>query len=138
MKATVFAVVFLFLSVNSAHAQFGILKAKPKAWLVLTVAGEGTSLTDAVLTKEGIQNGARELDPLARPFVKLPSPVYLSFAAAASAATSYSGLKMRNSRHRLIRDTWWLPQAAQIAANSWGISTWVRMGKICQREQACK
>jgi hypothetical protein len=109
-----------------------------KAWRALAAAGLGVAIADASLTKAhvGEPTEARsagvwlpgttmEIDPLARPFVHLPAPAFVALSAGDSLAASWLGARMRRSRHRWERRIWWLPQTAQIAGNSWGVSTWL-------------
>lgn len=129
MKLSIFALaVFLWVSAASANAQEKSAVNSTKLWLGLAVAGEGVSLADATLTKQGLERGGvTEADPFARPFVHLPTPEYYGVAITGSAAASWLGWRMKNSHNRALRKIWFLPQVAQIAANFWGISTWLGM-----------
>jgi hypothetical protein len=143
MRSLILAIAALCLCAGPCAAQ-SELPAAPqahtsKAWRALALAGIGVAMADASLTKAhlgepievcrgGVCYPARtiETNPLARPFVHLPAPVFVGFAAANSAAASWLGARMRRSRHGWERRIWWLPQTAQIAGNAWGVYSWVR------------
>lgn len=59
-----------------------------------------------------------ESNPLARPFVNLPTPAYVASSAALTAGVSAISWKLRGSEHPLLRRFWWAPQAVQIAINT--------------------
>lgn len=57
----------------------------------------------------------RELDPLAKPFVRLPAPAY--YAAGAIFATGINWLGWRMASSPRWRKIWWVPQATSIGGN---------------------
>src|SRR5712671_4859012 len=91
----------------------------------LTLTHAGIASWDWTVTRQGINAGAPESDPLARPFVHNNSTM-VAGAVAEVVGTAWMANKMRRSRHRVLRNTWWVWQAAPIAAHAWGVSTWYR------------
>jgi hypothetical protein len=92
-----------------------------RAWLALSVAGQGAALADATTTldlKHAHPVTFYENDPLARPFVNLPPPAYVASVVGLTAGVSVISWKLRRSEHPLLRRFWWVPQAAQIALNA--------------------
>jgi hypothetical protein len=63
----------------------------------------------------------REYDPLAKPFIHLPSPAYYAAGFAVATGVNFLGWKMSRSKrwHRV----WFIPQSLSIGGNCWGIST---------------
>jgi hypothetical protein len=57
----------------------------------------------------------KEADPLARPFLLLPKPLYYASGTMLGTGVNWLGLKMQRSER--WRKIWWLPQAVSIAAN---------------------
>lgn len=79
-------------------------------WRGLVIASSGAATFDAVTTRYAITTtGARELDPLLKPFAGNAS----LFAAiqVAPALLDFAGHKMMYSSHSLLRKTWWMPQS---------------------------
>jgi hypothetical protein len=61
-----------------------------------------------------------EADPLARPLLRLPPPLYYASGTLFATSVNWLGLKMqRSSRWHKI---WWLPQAISIASNLSGFA----------------
>ena len=85
-------------------------------WKGLIVASSGAATFDAITTRYTmVTTGARELDPLLRPFAGNAS----LFAAiqVAPALLDFAGHKMMFSRHSLLRKTWWVPQSASFVTS---------------------
>lgn len=104
----------LFLALLSSCA--------PNTWHSLAITSYTMAALDArqtIIARETYPN-FNEYDPLARPFVKLPTPAYYSAAIALTTGTNWLALKMAHSSHRWERSIWWLPQAMQISGNVWG------------------
>ena len=95
-------------------------KHRPAAWLMLTAVGQAAALADATNTLRLRQRVPDwiEHDPLARPFVGLPAPAYLTEAVAFTGVISVASLKMHNSSNKWERRFWWVPQAIQIVINA--------------------
>lgn len=82
-------------------------------WMILSAGQHGAAALDAYSTRRAITHGARETDPLMRPFAHSPAvyaaiqvgPVMLDIAAR----------RMQRSHNNLWRHTWWVPQSASTA-----------------------
>lgn len=101
----------------------GMLRDRP----VMALAGAHAAVAawDGIETRQGLNAGWTEADPLSRPFV------HTNAAMLAAGAVEVAGLaivahKMRNSRYRVLRDTWFLWQSAPIVAHTVSGSAWVR------------
>ena len=95
--------------------------------IILAILGQGISVTDSAQTIMH-RNYSRthgliwyENDPLERPIVHLPAPVYGGITSAWTASCTALGMRMRVSNHPLVRKLWWMPQVAQIAGNAYGL-----------------
>lgn len=77
-------------------------------WLALSIFSSGAAAFDAYSTRRALEGGAREEDPVMRPFASSPAlygvmqvcPVLLDFAAR----------RMQRSEYSVLRHSWWLPQ----------------------------
>jgi hypothetical protein len=81
-----------------------------RSWILLSIAQHSAATFDAYSTRVAVSNGAREADPMMRPFANSPAvyaaiqvgPVLLDFAAR----------RMQRSQNSFLRRTWWVPQTA--------------------------
>jgi hypothetical protein len=94
---------------------------------VMALAGAHAAVAswDGIETRQGLNAGWTEGDPLTRPFV------HSNAAMVAAGAVEVAGFavvadKMRHSRHRALRDTWFLWQTVPIAAHVVSASAWIR------------
>src|SRR5690242_14867040 len=62
-----------------------------------------------------------ETNPVLRPLLPHPAALY-AFDIGWVVTTAIIGHELRTSRHRWLRDLWWLPQMIDIADNSWAYS----------------
>jgi hypothetical protein len=86
------------------------------AWVGLAVAGHSAATFDAWSTRRAItRGGARELNPLLKPFAGNRS-IYAAVQVAPT-LLDLLGRRMMNSRHGLLRHTWWMPQVLGTAAS---------------------
>ena len=94
-----------------------ILGARINPYSVLSAGVYAASWTDMLKTESSLPN-FREDDPLARPFVALPRPLYFASASLMATGVNWAAWKMKESPrwHKI----WWLPQAVSIAANMSG------------------
>ena len=77
-------------------------------WLALSIFSSSAAAFDAYSTRRALAGGAREEDPIMRPFASSPAlygvmqvcPVLLDFAAR----------RMQRSEYSVLRHSWWLPQ----------------------------
>jgi hypothetical protein len=82
-----------------------------REWLALSIAAHSAAGFDAWTTRKVLSSvpNAQESNPLLRPFAGNAS----MYAAVQVAPTilDYLSRRMMNSRHDVLRNTWWLPQA---------------------------
>jgi hypothetical protein len=91
------------------------------SWLALSIVGQAAVLADVKTTLDLRSSSPltfRESDPLARPFVNMPTPAYVGSAVALTAGLSLASWKLSTSENGWLRRHWWLPQAAQIVLNA--------------------
>lgn len=82
-----------------------------KIWYGLMAAGHGTAAFDAWTTRRAISGGyGVESDPLQRPFAN--SGAIYATTQVTPFLMDYLGHRMMRSRHRWMRRSWWVPQAA--------------------------
>src|ERR1700685_4583063 len=101
----------------------GMLRDRP----VMALAGVHAAVAswDGIETRQGIKAEWREADPLSRPFVHTNAAM-LAAGVVKVAGFAIVANKMRNSRHRVLRDTWFFWQSVPIAAHVVSGSAWVR------------
>ena len=93
-----------------------ISNAPQKQWLALMIAGHAAATFDAWSTRRAItQYGARELNPMLKPFAG-NSSIYAA-TQVGPALLDVLSRKMMTSRHPLLQHTWWLPQVLGTAAS---------------------
>lgn len=116
------SLIFLVLCfAGSSSAQ--IAPSYRRAYVALAAAGVASAALDVRETisfRREYGPAFRELDPLASRVVALPTPGYAIVSAMELAAMEFVGYRL--SRSRRFRRVWWIPQAAQIAANSYGFA----------------
>jgi hypothetical protein len=83
------------------------------SWLILSTGQHGAAAFDAYSTRRAITRGARETDPLMRPFAHSPT-IYLAIQAG-PVMLDIAARQMQRSRNNLWRHTWWVPQSASTA-----------------------
>ena len=74
----------------------------------LMVAEHGAAVLDAWSTREVLQQGGRELDPLVRPFAH--SATLYPALQVTPFAVDYFAAKLMRSNHAVLRKLWWVPQ----------------------------
>jgi hypothetical protein len=103
-----------------------VLRDRPVA--ALTTVHAAAASWDWTVTREGINAGGREGDLLARPFVHSNEAIAV-VEVVEVAGCAAMGEKTRHSRHRLLRDTWWMWQGVPIVLHSLpqtGAPSWYR------------
>jgi hypothetical protein len=90
------------------------LRARINPFSVLTAGVYAASWLDMTETQSFMPH-FKEDDPLARPLLLLPKPLY--YASGALFATGVNGLGLRMERSPRWHKIWWLPQALSIAGN---------------------
>jgi hypothetical protein len=106
----------ILLSASLCHA----LRDKPV--LTLGVAQSAALVTDGITTRERVQQGYTETDPVTR-LVLGPKPSWGAMAplgAAQCLLETWLAERMRTSRYKWVRRIWWVPQSVGISGNVWG------------------
>ncbi|MGB8522753.1 MAG: hypothetical protein WCD43_07290, partial [Candidatus Acidiferrales bacterium] len=81
-----------------------------REWLALMILGHSAAAFDAYSTREAISRGAKEEDPLMRPFAH--SPAIYAAIQVGPALLDVLARRMQRSQYNFVRRTWWLPQSA--------------------------
>jgi hypothetical protein len=91
-----------------------LTNARFSPYLILSAGVYTAAWLDMSETQSSMPNFTEE-DPLARPFLVLPKPLYYTSGTMLGTAVNWLGWKMQRSErwHRI----WWLPQAVSIATN---------------------
>jgi hypothetical protein len=84
-----------------------------KSWIILSAVQHGAAAFDAYSTRQAIETGAVERDPLMRPFAGSPA-IYFAIQAG-PVLLDYASRKMQRNSHEWVRKSWWLPQTASTA-----------------------
>jgi hypothetical protein len=102
------------------RAQIRAEQRRRNLWFGLTIAQHSAAAFDAYATRRSISSGGssggvQELNPMLRPFAG-NSSLYVAIQVA-PAVLDYVARRMMTSRHRWMRDTWWIPQAVGTAVS---------------------
>jgi hypothetical protein len=91
-----------------------LIRARISPYVILSAGVYTAVWLDMTETQASMPN-FKEADPLARPFLLLPKPLYYASGTMLGTGVNWLGLKMQRSErwHKI----WWLPQAVSIAAN---------------------
>ena len=81
-----------------------------REWLALMVLEHGAAAFDAYSTRDAISNGAKEEDPLMRPFAH--SPAIYAAIQVGPVLFDLLARRMQRSQNNFLRRTWWVPQSA--------------------------
>jgi hypothetical protein len=107
-------------------------RQSPKAFLLTSAGVYSAAVLDMRNTRNDMnfcksQSGyvCNENNPLARPFVALPAPMY--YATGLALATGINWLSWRMARSEKFHRVWPLPQMAAMAANGWGYASSTRL-----------
>lgn len=87
------------------------------SFLLLSASVYSAAFLDMYETKS-LGTHVHEYDPVARPFVHLPTPAYYATGAVLATGVNWLGWKLAHSRR--WHQVWWLPQLSAVAANSSG------------------
>jgi hypothetical protein len=89
-----------------------------RTWRGLLVAEHSAAIFDAWSTRYSLASGnGYERNPLVRPFAN--SEAIYPILQVAPVGFDFLSRAMMRSRTPLLRKTWWLPQAASMAASLW-------------------
>jgi hypothetical protein len=80
-----------------------------REWLALMVLEHGAAAFDAYSTREAISSGAKEEDPLMRPFAH--SPAIYAAIQVGPVLLDVLARHMQRSQYDFVRRTWWVPQS---------------------------
>jgi hypothetical protein len=80
-----------------------------RAWMVLSLVQHGAATFDSYSTRQAIEHGAVEADPLMRPFAQ--SPAIYAAIQVGPALLDYAARRMQRSNNILARSMWWVPQS---------------------------
>jgi len=80
-----------------------------RTWLALSFVQHSAATFDAYATRQAVENGAVERNPLMRPFVH--SPAAYGAIQVCPVLLDYISRRMQRSDRGLFRHTWWIPQS---------------------------
>jgi len=81
--------------------------------MVLALVQHGAATFDAYSTRQAIEHGAVEADPLMRPFAQSPG-IYAAIQVG-PVLLDYAARRMQRSNNVLARCMWWVPQSGSTA-----------------------
>lgn len=79
-----------------------------RSWMLLSIAQHSAATFDAYSTRVAVSNGAREADPMMRPFAHSPG-IYAAIQVG-PAVLDFAARRMQRSQNSFLRRTWWVPQ----------------------------
>ena len=86
-----------------------------KIWYALTIANHSAVAFDAYSTRYAVNRGARELNPMLKPFAS-SGWIYPAMQVGAL-GLDYVSHRMMRSKYSVVRKMWWLPQSANAASS---------------------
>ena len=81
-----------------------------KIWFSLSLVSHGAATFDAWSTRNAIEHGGQELNPVFKPFAN--SNAMYAAVQIAPLGMDYLGRRMMRSQNRTFRKMWWVPQTA--------------------------
>lgn len=104
---------------SPSHPNFFLRPFHDKPVAILAAVQFGAEGWDATTTRMVLNRGGSERNPLVKPFA------HNSVALGAEGASeiwlsAFVADRMRHSRYRVLRKTWWLPQTVNISFGFWG------------------
>jgi hypothetical protein len=84
-----------------------------RSWLALSLVQHGAATFDAYSTRQAISRGAKEDDPMMRPFAH-SGAIYAAIQAG-PVALDFIARRMQHSETGFIRRMWWVPQSMSTA-----------------------
>ena len=81
-----------------------------RSWMLLSIAQHSAATFDAYSTRRAVSVGAKEADPMMRPFAN-SSAIYAAIQVG-PAILDFAARRMQRSEHSFLRRTWWIPQSA--------------------------
>jgi hypothetical protein len=86
-----------------------------RAWIVLSILEHGAAGFDGYSTRQAISSGAKEADPLMRPFAH--SPAIYPALQVGPVVFDLLARHMQRSQYAAFRRTWWMPQSISTATS---------------------
>jgi len=80
-----------------------------REWLALMILEHSAAAFDAYSTRGAISRGAKEEDPMMRPFAH--SPAIYAAIQVGPALLDVLARRMQRSQYNFVRRTWWVPQS---------------------------
>jgi hypothetical protein len=86
-----------------------------REWLALAVLEHSAAAFDAYSTRDAISRGAKEEDPMMRPFAH--SPAIYAAIQVGPVVFDLMARHMQRSQNSFLRRTWWVPQSVSTGAS---------------------
>ena len=86
-----------------------------RTWIALSVLQHSAAVFDAYSTRQAVESGATEQNPLLKPFAS--SPAIYAATQVCPLILDYAGRRMQLSHNSLVRRMWWLPQSTGAAVS---------------------
>ena len=84
-----------------------------RSWLALSLVQHGAAAFDAYSTRQAVSRGAKEDDPMLRPFAH-SGAIYAAIQAG-PVALDFIARRMQHSENSVVRRMWWVPQTVSTA-----------------------
>lgn len=101
------------------HPRAALIRPRVNSFTILSAAVYSANAMDMVKTQSSLPN-FQERDPLARPLLLLPRPLYYGSGVLMATGVNYLALRLRGSPR--FHKVWWLPQVVSIGANLGGFA----------------
>jgi hypothetical protein len=99
------------------HPRAAFIRPRINSFTILAAGVYTANAMDMVKTQSSMPNFT-ERDPLARPLLLLPRPLYYASGVLMATGVNYFALRLRESPR--FHKVWWLPQFISIGANLGG------------------
>jgi hypothetical protein len=99
------------------HPRAALIRPRISSFTILAAGVYTANAMDMVKTQSSLPN-FQEHDPLARPLLLLPRPLYYVSGVLMATGVNYFALRLRESPR--FHKVWWLPQIISIGANLGG------------------
>ena len=86
-----------------------------REWLALMILEHSAAAFDAYSTRGAISRGAKEEDPMMRPFAH--SPAIYAAIQVGPALLDVLARRMQRSQYNFVRRTWWVPQSVSTGSS---------------------
>jgi hypothetical protein len=99
------------------HPRAALIRPRINSFTILAAGVYTANTMDMIKTQSSLPN-FHERDPLARPLLLLPRPLYYASGVLMATGVNYFALRLRESPR--FHKVWWLPQVISIGANLGG------------------